>query len=85
MENTELMNNEVMETAEEIAEIPCDGKDYSLLAIGIGIGVVTGIAAYNYVIKPVAGKVKTFVEKKKAEAKAKKNVIVLDPNDAKVS
>lgn len=84
MENTELMNNEVMETAAEIAEIPCEEKDYSLLAIGIGIGVVGGIAAYNYVIKPVVGKVKTFVEKKKAESNSKKKVIVLDQEDVKV-
>ena len=39
MENNELMNNEVMET-EEIAEVPCEGKDYNLLIAGIGIGVV---------------------------------------------
>lgn len=84
MENNELMNNEVMET-EEIADIPCEGKDYNLLIAGIGIGVVAGIAAYNYVIKPVAGKVKNFIAKKKAEAEDKKNVIVLDQSEVKVS
>lgn len=84
MENNELMNNEVMET-EEIAEAPCEEKDYNLLIAGIGIGVVAGIAAYNYVIKPVAGKVKNFIAKKKAEAEGKKNVIVLNQSEAKVS
>mgnify|MGYP007000682232 CR=1 FL=1 len=83
MENTELMNNEVIET-EEIAET-CEEKDYSLLVAGIGIGVVAGIAAYNYVIKPVTGKVKDFIAKKKAESKAKKDIIVLDQNGEKVS
>lgn len=84
MENNELMNNEVMET-EDIAEVHCEEKDYNLLIAGIGIGVVAGIAAYNYVIKPVAGKVKTFIAKKKAEAEDKKNVIVLNQSEAKVS
>lgn len=84
MENNELMNNEVMET-EEIAEVPCEEKDYNLLIAGIGIGVVAGIAAYNYIIKPVASKVKTFIAKKKAETEEKKNVIVLDQSEAKVS
>lgn len=84
MENNELMNNEVMET-EEIAEVPCEEKDYNLLIAGIGIGIVAGIAAYNYVIKPVASKVKNFIAKKKAETEEKKNVIVLDQSEVKVS
>lgn len=84
MENNELMNNEVMET-EEIAEVPCEEKDYNLLIAGIGIGVVAGIAAYNYIIKPVASKVKTFIAKKKAETEEKKKVIVLDQSEVKVS
>lgn len=85
MENTELMKDEVMETVNEIAEIPCEGKDYSLLVIGVGIGAVVGVAAYNYVIKPVTSKVKVFIEKKKAEAETKKNIIVVKSEDVKVS
>lgn len=84
MENNELMNNEVMET-EEIANVPCEEKDYNLLIAGIGIGVVAGIAAYNYVIKPVASKVKEFIAKKKAESEEKQSYIVLEQSEAKVS
>lgn len=84
MENNELTNNEVMET-EEIANVRCEEKDYNLLIAGIGIGVVAGIAAYNYVIKPVASKVKEFIAKKKAESEEKQGYIVLEQSEAKVS
>lgn len=85
MENTELMNNEVMET-EEIADIPCEKDDYTPLLVIAGLSAVAGVVAYNYVIKPVASKVKNLIAKKKAEAEEKKNnVIVLEESETKVS
>ncbi len=85
MENTELMKNEVVET-EETAEIPCEKNDYAPLLAIAGLSAVVGVVAYNYVVKPIAGKVKSFIAKKKAESEEKKsNVIVLEKSETKVS
>lgn len=85
MENTELMNNKVMET-EETTDIPCEKDDYTLLLVIAGLSAIAGAVIDNYVIKPVATKVKSFIAKKKAEAEEKKNnVIVLEESEAKVS
>ncbi len=85
MENTELMNNEVMNT-EETADIPCEKDNYTPLLVIAGLSAIGGVVAYNYVIKPVAGKVKNFIAKKKAEAEEKKNnVIVMEESEVKVS
>ena len=85
MENIELMNNKVMNT-EETADIPCEKDDYTPLLVIAGLSAFAGVVAYNYVIKPVAGKVKNFIAKKKAEAEEKKNnVIVMEESEVKVS
>lgn len=56
MENTEIMNNEVINVAEEIVTAD-SGKVLKTLGIVGGI-VVVGAVAYKYVVKPIVKKVK---------------------------
>lgn len=64
MENTEIMNNEVIEVTEEIAKT---GLSKGVkVAAGIGLTVVVGVIAYKYVGKPVIAKIKAKIEQKKA-------------------
>lgn len=66
MENTEIMNNEVIETTTEVVET---GMSKGLkVAAGIGVSVVVGYVAYKYVVKPVVAKIKAGIEQKKAAA-----------------
>lgn len=63
MENTEIMNNEVIEVTEEIAKT---GLSKGVkVAAGIGLTVVVGVIAYKYVGKPVIAKIKAKIEQKK--------------------
>lgn len=51
METNEIMNNEVIEAAEEI--IPAGTKSNAFKAIaGVGLVVLVGGVAYKYAIKP---------------------------------
>lgn len=66
MENTAIMNNEVMETTEEIIET---GMSKGLkVAAGIGLTVIVGVIAYKYVAKPVIAKIKAEINQKKMVA-----------------
>ncbi len=65
MENTEIMNNEVMETTEEIVET---GMSKGIkVTVGIGLAVVGGVIAYRYLAKPLIAKIKANLDRKKME------------------
>lgn len=67
MENTELMTiNEGIETAVEIVEATSNNKGFNK-ATTFGLGMVVGVVAYNYVLKPVGTKVKNLCENRKAK------------------
>lgn len=66
MENTAIMNNEVMETTEEIIETSMS-KGLKVAA-GIGLTVIVGVIAYKYVAKPVIAKIKAEINQKKMVA-----------------
>ena len=63
MNNTEIMNNEVIETAEEVIEKTGMSKGVKIAA-GIGLSVVV----YEYVAKPVIANIKAQIEQKKMAA-----------------
>lgn len=68
MDNTEIMNNEVMETTEEVIEETT--KNNSLkTGVGIGLGIVAGTLAYKLILKPIASNVITKFKQKKMTAK----------------
>lgn len=70
MDNTEIMNNEVIETTEEVIEEIT--KNNSLkTGVVIGLGMVTGTLAYKLILKPIASNVITKFEQKKMTAKEK--------------
>lgn len=63
MENNEiLMNEEVMETTEEIVNAN-SGKGFKVAA-GIGLAVLAGVVAYKYIGKPLLAKLKAKKEEK---------------------
>ena len=65
MENTEILNNEVMETTEEIVET---GMSKGIkVTVGIGLAVVGGVIAYRYLAKPLIAKIKANLDRKKME------------------
>lgn len=67
MENTELMTiNEGIKTAVEIVEATSNSKGFNK-ATTFGLGMVVGVVAYNYVLKPVGAKVKNLCENRKAK------------------
>lgn len=70
MDNTEIMNNEVIETTEEVIEEIT--KNNSLkTGVGIGLGIVAGALAYKLILKPIASNVITKFKQKKMTAKEK--------------
>lgn len=71
MEGNNIMNNEeVMETTtEEIVEAASKGGFKKVATFGLGM--IAGVVAYKYVLKPVGAKIKTWNE----ERKAKKQVV----------
>ena len=75
MENTEIMNNEVVETAEEIIDnVGSNGKMKTFATVGISM--VMGAIIYNYAVKPMAAKVKDEIERRKQIAKEKTIIVV---------
>jgi hypothetical protein len=61
METNEIMvNDEVIETTEEIAKTS-SGKGFKMVA-GIGLAVVVGVLTYKYVAKPIWAKFKAKKE-----------------------
>ena len=76
MESTEIKNNEVIETTEEIIET---GMSKSMkVAFGIGIGAVVGFAAYKCVVKPLMARIKAGTEQKKMTIEPETEPIVVE-------
>lgn len=78
MNNTEIMNNEVIEATEEVIENTGMSKGIKVAA-GIGLSVVVGVIVYKYVAKPVIANIKTQIEQKKMAAE--EETIILDESD----
>ena len=75
MENTEIMNNEVAEAAEEIIDnVGSNGKMKTFATVGISM--VMGAIIYNHAVKPMAAKVKNEIERRKQIAKEKTIIVV---------
>ena len=67
MDTNEIMvNEEVIETTEEIATAS-SGKGFKVTA-GVGLTVLGGFVAYKYVIKPVIAKIKAKKEQQMIDA-----------------
>lgn len=67
METNEIMTNEeVIETTEEIAKAS-SGKAFKV-TVGLGLGVLAGVLAYRYIVKPMIAKIKEEKEQQKIEA-----------------
>lgn len=54
MDTNEIMNNEVIETTEEIVKTS-SGKALKV-AGGVGLAVIAGVVAYKYIVKPLVDK-----------------------------
>ena len=67
MENTNIMNNEVIEATEEVIENTGMNKGVKIAA-GIGLSVVVGYVVYKYVAKPVVANIKAQINQKKMAA-----------------
>ena len=67
MENTEIMNNDVIEATEEVIENTGMSKGVKSAA-GVGLSVVVGYVLYKYVAKPVVAKIKARINQKKMAA-----------------
>lgn len=67
MENTNIMNNEVIEATEEVIENTGLNKGVKIAA-GIGLSVVVGYVVYKYVAKPVVANIKAKIDQKKMAA-----------------
>lgn len=81
MENTEIMNNEIIEATEEVIESTGMSKGIKVTA-GIGLSVVVGVIAYKYVVKPVIANIKAQIEQKKMAAE--EQTIIMDESDVEV-
>ena len=70
METNEIMTNEeVIETTEEIAKAG-SGKAFKVTVV-LGLGVLAGVLAYKYIVKPMVAKIKAEKEQQKIEAEGK--------------
>lgn len=67
MENTEIMNNDVIEATEEVIENTGISKGVKIAA-GVGLSVVVGYVLYKYVAKPVVANIKARINQKKMAA-----------------
>lgn len=67
MENTKIMNNEVIEATEEVIENTGMSKGVKIAA-GICLSVVVGYIVYKYVAKPVVANIKAQINQKKMAA-----------------
>lgn len=78
MENNAIMNNEVIETTEEVID-PAGLSKGIQIAAGIGLSVIVGFMVYKYVAKPVIANIKTQIKLKKMAAEEK--TIIVDEAD----
>ena len=76
METNEIMNNEVIEAAEEIVPAGAKSKAFAAVA-GVGLAVLVGGIAYKYAVKPLVAKYKS----KKAQAETPTVVEVIAKED----
>lgn len=67
MENTKIMNSEVIEATEEVIENTGMSKGVKIAA-GIGLSVLVGYVVYKYVAKPVYANIKTQLAQRKMAA-----------------
>lgn len=67
MDNTKIMDNEVIEATEEVIENTGMSKGIKIAA-GIGLSVIVGVVVYNYVAKPVIANIKAQINQKKMAA-----------------
>lgn len=81
MENTKIMNNEVIEATEEVIKNTGMSKGIKVAA-GIGLSVVVGVIVYKYVAKPVIANIKAQIEQKKMAAE--EQTIILNESDVEV-
>ena len=79
MDNTKIMDNEVIEATEEVIESTGMSKGVKIAA-GIGLSVIVGVIVYKYVAKPVIANIKTQIEQKQMAA-AEQTVIVADESE----
>lgn len=78
MENNAIMNNEVIESTEEVIENTGMSRGIKIAA-DIGLSVIVGFMVYKYVAKPVIANIKTQIELKKMAAE--KKTIIVDEAD----
>lgn len=65
MENNEVLNNEeVIETTQEVFTESGNG---SLIAAGVGLGLIASVVAYKYAVKPIVAKIKKHIQDKKEQ------------------
>lgn len=64
MDNTKIMDNEVIEVTEEVVENAGMSKGIKIAA-GIGLSVIVGVVVYKYVAKPVIANIKAQINQKK--------------------
>lgn len=69
MENEILVNDDVIESVEEVVETSGNGLK---MAAGVGITAAVGVAAYKWLVKPIIAKIK---------ARKDKNAIILPPKE----
>lgn len=67
MDNTKIMNNEVIEVTEEVIENTGMSKSVKIAA-GIDLSVIVGVVVYKYVAKPVIANIKAQIKQKKMVA-----------------
>ena len=75
MENNAIMNNEVIETTEEVIENTGMSKGIKIAA-GVGLSVIVGFVVYKYVAKPVIANIKTQIEMKRWLLRRRQSFIV---------
>ena len=81
MENTKIMNNEVIEATEEVIENTGMSKGVKIAA-GIGLSVVVGYVVYKYVAKPVIANIKAQINQKKMAAEEQAMYVDSEVEDA---
>lgn len=81
MENTKIMNNEVIEATEEVIENTGMSKGIKIAA-GIGLSVVVGYVVYKYVAKPVVANIKAQINQKKMAAEEQAMYVDSEVEDA---
>jgi malate synthase len=67
MDTNEIMvNGEIIEMTEEIAT--AGSRKGIKVAVGVGLAVLGGVAAYKYIIKPMVAKIKAKKEQQRMDA-----------------